>query len=160
MEVIISVNSQRTLKTHNSLPTTKVRLKLLLVSGLHMQDHLAIHHRHSGDLQVVLVKHKLKLNLNLNVSHNQVATTVQVAQEAMVDRAMEAKLQEVHIQEGITSPNTHQLDNTVIIQDMEERLEDTIHMANDSLVVDQERLVKKILQQKKTQEQKKNQLGQ
>ena len=158
MEVIISVNSQRTLKTHNSLPTTKVRLKLLLVSGLHMQDLLAIRHRHSGDLQVVLVK--LKLSLNLNVSHNQVATTVQVAQEAMVDRAMEAKLQEVHIQEGITNPNTHQLDNTVIIQDMEERLEDTIHMANDSLVVDQERLVKKILQQKKTQEQKKNQLGQ
>ena len=107
-----------------------------------------------------LVKHKHKLKLNLNVSHNQVATTVQVAQEAMVDRVMEAKLQEVHIQEGTTNPNTHQLDNTVIIQDMEERLEDTIHMANDSLVLDQERLVKKILQQKKIQEQKKNQLGQ
>ena len=107
-----------------------------------------------------LVKHKHKLQLNLNVSLNQVVTTVQVAQEAMVDRVMEAKLQEVHIQEGITNPNTHQLDNMVIIQDMEELLEDTIHMANDLLVLDQERLVKKILQQKKIQEQKKNQLGQ
>ena len=133
MEVIISLNSQ-TLVNFNSLPTIKVHLRLLLVSGLHTQDHLATHHRHSVDLQVLLVKHQL----NLNVSHSQVATTVQVAQELMVDRVMEAKLQEAHIQEGTTNPNTHHQDNTVIIQDTVERSEDIIHMASDSRVVDQE----------------------
>ena len=76
--------------------------------------------------------------LNLNVLHNQVATTVQVVQEAMVDRVMGDKLQEAHIQEGTTNPNTHHQDNTVIIQDAEERLEDIILMASDSRVVDQQ----------------------
>ena len=83
---------------------------------------------------MLLVKHLL----NLNVLHNQVATTVQVAQELMVDRVMEARLQEVHIQEGTINPNTHHQDNTVIIQDTVERLEDIIHMASDLRVVDQQ----------------------
>ena len=83
---------------------------------------------------MLLVKHQL----NLNVSHSQVATTVQVAQELMVDRVMEAKLKEVLIQEGTINPNTHHQDNTVIIQDTVERSEDIIHMASDSRVVDQE----------------------
>ena len=80
----------------------------------------------------------VKLLLNLNVLHNQVATTVQVVQEAMVDRVMEAKLQEAHIQEGTINPNTHHQDNTVIIQDTVERLEDIIHTASDSQVADQQ----------------------